>query len=342
MDNYEYELPEPQPITVSSDSSPPVSWIVNFSPEWKPPHFYLTIDSGEGSQEHLIVMNKVGRDIEEYFYEIGVKVLKNNVVIFDSTSRRSHLTIDCVNLLEHNCITAARELNYTHEGLIALRGHGVGWGKNGPKPTQNEIENFKLKRIGCLGYCYDIIEKGHDKSYATKDWDTINTYYIKKDKRGMRKIGNTFAKGLNQANWDCIYFLPDEKAKYDRTLYSPADCVRLEKLNSESYEVARNSGMYDAWGSSIPVTTILKNTYKNSSDPLIKYLVDRVRFGFIQTHNHSALLVDGCVFECHWDYGSTQKELLHSRYKSNNDDTFEEWRAQDSGIIMVPPRSWRP
>ncbi len=186
--------------------------------------------------------------------------------------------------------------------------------------------------MSCIGYLLEAGKFGHEKTMASNDWKMI----LKSLTKGK---GTTLAKGLERAGWIGIYYNPDTKNPFDKS-HPEIDW----KEHPYSFLIAKQKRLYyglrvydlvvdyrpiDFYYDGTPVT---EKTIQDSSK--IGKLTS-VPFGFINVRGgmHTALLIDGEVYEVHWDEGCDSIHL----YDKTNFQTDWAWL---SGIIHIPQGNW--
>lgn len=313
----------------------PEGEILSFSPDWKTPHFMLTFATATGSSStfRILIRGDAG-EREGYVYEIGFKVLLAGKVVFDSSKMATTLDcteylLDCTEYLSHNCVQAAKMLMADHQEMVVKRGIGLRFGSDCDyADLPADRKKFQLAVTSCITYQLESAALGHAKSGANPDWMQIKTSMV-------NGKGTYLFKGYAKAGWIGLYYNPDSKNPADGDQEHPAS-HRIVSKTGMYYDVPVSDSILDY----VPTTMLDNGTpiapanqTKRVTDKLDK--LKKVPFAVILARGglHTAILMQGRVYEVHWKKGPRDLEL----YESSDFETEWPWL---SGMIMVPPGSW--
>ncbi|MGL1937240.1 MAG: hypothetical protein OCD01_19590 [Fibrobacterales bacterium] len=315
--------------SVSRTDSNPTTAI---SGGWVLPHFNINLD---GATDHTIVFPKVSQEEEFYYYRICFQIYVDGNLLFSSKPTKT-----IVNYTSHfstNCVTATKKIKNDHDTNIASRGIGTAYGSqyvpHDLTQHQKEITTYGLIKTSCIGYVLQALKNAHKQSYAEKDYKKI--YSFVKDGKGT-----TLAKGLEAAGWQGIYFNQDTKNPCD--LKDDGNPTKSE--HSYSYAMAKKTRKYynlkvHGFVINFRPTTEFNDTTKpttittKDSGNITK--LRTIPFGVINTKGgtHTALLINGKVYEVHWDNSQYDLDLYDITDFENDWDWI-------SGIIHIPRGIW--
>jgi len=192
------------------------------------------------------------------------------------------------------------------------------------------------------------METGFTKSLMTPEWNKIKSCISSK------KSGQELGKGLTDVGWVALFYTPDSVHYYDQD---------FDGVHKSSFENAKKSRRYGNEGIKpiVPVFDFVINyspttRYEDGSietNPIkpeldqMKKLQD-VPFAFLLAKHgyHTAMLINGNVYEVHWDKEPDSKILIEKKKEfyfkplppgSTDDPTSWEWL---SGLIVVPRMFW--
>jgi hypothetical protein len=336
-DTFESSLPSPEVRTATDGTT---NLTLSFTPEWIPPYIYISFEGDPQTvgpqQAFTVLFFGDANERENYIYELAARLKVEKTVIADTTPWPS--PIDCNNLLAHNCRQATLALYNDHRELVSLRGIGTHYGSN-YTPSDNAVFNtqkttYGLKVMSCIGYLLEAGKLGHEKTSASADWKAI----LKSLSQGK---GTTLAKGLEKAGWLGIYYNPDTKNPFDKN-HPTIDW----KEHPFSYSIAKQKRqyyglkVYDLVVDYRPTESFYDGTPVSESEQTIQNTtkidtLTSIPFGFINVRGgkHTAILIDGEVYEVHWDEGCTSSHLF-DKVNFRND-----WNWL-SGIIHIPKGCW--
>ena len=147
---------------------------------------------------------------------------------------------------------------------------------------------------------------------------------------GANLKGTEVLKALqSQAGWEGVFWAPDPRNPADRSAEHPA-----------AYKKVREAGTY--YGVAVDVSKSVIN-YRRSNPRARQDLsgiekLQRLQFGVLATRGgtHMALIVNGSVYEIHWDRPATDPTAIEA--------TPLESFVWQSGVIVAPKgdldRAW--
>ena len=147
---------------------------------------------------------------------------------------------------------------------------------------------------------------------------------------GSKLKGTEVLKALqSESGWEGVFWAPDPRNPKDRSAEHPV-----------AYKRARQKGVY--YG--IAVQQQKSVVEYRRTDPVSKQNLEgidrlrRLQFGVIATRGgkHMALILNGNVYEVHWDYAASDPNTIES--------TPLESFGWDSGVVVAPKgdleRAW--
>jgi hypothetical protein len=368
-DSFDRVLPEPILQVAPSNEKLPVPL------KYKPPYFYLFLDAEEhNSEKHLILITGQSTETEYGLYEIGFTVEIENKIVFDS--RRIPAYVNCDNLLSENCINVAectlennelhkkRHLCGTHYGNmfiyrfnseeeymreVTLRSGAAmanllkeEWNAEFKEMFEKHLLTYNLQMIDCIGFVIKVLEAGFNNTTMNNEW------LICKNKVGTKMSGQVLAKALVDIGWVAIFYAPDTNNWYDK---DPTQVHTYSYLNAMQYNQYGNESVKPI----IPLCDLVINysptlKYSDGStevSPTVPELdkidkIMKIPFAYIigRYGQHTALLVNGKIYEVHWSESCYSDHLFDNSRSFLYNHTPKTWDWL-SGIIVTPKIFWK-
>ncbi len=217
----------------------------------------------------------------------------------------------------------ARDLLLEHNESVAATGTGTIQGNKCADPLPMGAHS-----ADCTTYVLDVLKsafaaKGQAATW-TKVMSTANTA------SGADLKGTEVLKALqSEANWEGVFWAPDPRNPKDASPEHPA-----------AYKKVREQGTY--YGVAVDRSkSVIEYRRTNPAEPQDQTGIDKLRhlqFGVLATRGgmHMALIVNGSVYEIHWDKPATDPNTIEA--------TPLESFVWESGVIVAPKgdldRAW--
>jgi hypothetical protein len=228
---------------------------------------------------------------------------------------------------------ALNEKTKAHSDAIDKTGIGTHFGDhsyfNGLKANERKawIEENKIpgttpsdpRKSSCIGWAMENVKAAYDAAGMSTRWKEIERTVIAKGAKGT-----DLAKELQKDGWQAVYFNPDAKKPDDGNQEHPFTARQVAqgkpyygiKVDQQvvNYRPTEGSG----------TTKDLAQYEKLSKIPFF--------FGLARGGTHTFVGQNGRVNEFHWDRDPNDKSAIEERPL-----TEFPW---NSGVLMVPPKSW--
>jgi len=226
----------------------------------------------------------------------------------------------------------------------------------------NDVTKYGLKPSNCIKYLVEAAQIGHEKTGAPNDWRSIKRYMKDED-------GTTLAKGLEKWGWTGLFISPDTAHPRDLDWNK----TRWRKNHhAHTYRYAQGRGgrkgrykglvvedliidyfptkkyfywdpaSYPTFPAGVPSAGPLNGRdiapANRTAEQTVKLRkLERIPFGLINVVGgyHTAVIVDGDVYEVHYAKGPKDAKLYDARGFKTWEDGF--W---GDGIIHVPATYW--
>ena len=220
----------------------------------------------------------------------------------------------------------ARATMLSHQETLANTGQGLWMGNQGTPAAPAGVT-----RSDCTEWALAVLRSAFKAKGREAEWNNIlATAQANSGAAGLK--GTEVIKAIQaQGGWTGIFFGPDPR--------NPEDS---ESEHPFAYRIVREQGTY--YGINVDSDkSVVEYRRTDTTKPAQTAQLEKLRkipFGIMVARGgrHVMLMINGFVYELHWDKLPTDPDVIHAR-------PLESWPDWQSGVILVPTdeatKAWR-
>jgi hypothetical protein len=310
------------------------------NPRWLPPHFFLQFDDGS---EHLVMIptGQVGTAANPYCYQIELHVDAGGQPLFSSAGSPS--SVDCANLLAHDCAEWAECMRTDHGERLKRFRYGTHFGAKTAHEPPDKRRQMGLESIACIGYLLAATSRGHHEFGLPSIWNEARKIYLTGSASAhiIPRSGVGLVKGLvEKARWTALLWVAvTEKMKKGSLSGTPSvrQSYRKQIVEARSLEV-RVRRHPVCFG--IPIAEVISDT-----DPAWaahRAAIMKLTYGLTCMHGgyHTGLIARGVLYDAD-EYANEQETVFGTRPSVINQPSQHVAAWPSQMLIAVPPGLWQ-
>lgn len=291
--------------------------------------------------EHLVLIpkNTLGIGSNPYLYQVELCVSVGGKQIFSSANRPT--SVDCANLLAHDCAEWAQCMRANHNERVAKVGIGTHCGADEWQwyPYHHaEWRRQKVEKASCVGYLISATSRGHREFGLPSLWRVAMEMYRSGSKERSpqghirKRSGVGLVKGLvEDACWTPLYWMTAAKVPAD----DKTDAANLVRERFATLAaVRRDGGLY--YG--MQMAEIIAKGSAEWNAQLRTVLKVPYALACIHGGSHTAIILNGELYQAISICGPKKEVFGAERYSETVPGRNTGW--PDEMLLCVPPGLW--